>query len=58
MYACFCEIVGGFFAGVCRLEDRPPTFRDPPPPLLHSRINPGRYALVTVQVGVFGDLWI
>ena len=31
MYACICETGRGFFAGVCRLEDRPLTFRDPPP---------------------------
>jgi hypothetical protein len=33
MYACAREIGGGFFEGVCRLEDRLRTFRDPPPML-------------------------
>jgi hypothetical protein len=44
MYAYTYEIEDGFFEGVCRLEDRPPTFRDPPPPqyvnwLWESRTN-------------------
>jgi hypothetical protein len=30
MYACFRETGRGFFDGVCRVEDRPPTSRDPP----------------------------
>jgi hypothetical protein len=29
MYACISEIGHRFFEGVCRLEDRPLTFRDP-----------------------------
>jgi hypothetical protein len=33
MYACTHETGRGFFKGMCRLENRPPTFRDPPPPL-------------------------
>src|SRR5215212_530013 len=37
MYACTCK-TGGFFARVCRSEDRPLTFRDPPPPW-HSRLH-------------------
>jgi hypothetical protein len=37
MYACIPEIGGGFFEVVCRLEDRPHTFHDPPPILaLHA----------------------
>jgi len=43
MYACILEIGCGFFEGVSRLENRPLTFRDPPPPhLLWSSyvINP------------------
>ena len=32
MYACIPEIGGGFFEGVCRVEDRPLAFRNPPPP--------------------------
>jgi hypothetical protein len=28
MYACVHETGAGFFGGVCRLEDRPLTFRD------------------------------
>jgi hypothetical protein len=35
MYACTCEIGRGFFEGLCRLEVRLITFRDPPPP--HQR---------------------
>jgi hypothetical protein len=31
MYACIRETGAGFFGGVCRQENRPPTFRDPPP---------------------------
>ncbi len=31
MYACNLEIGRGFFAGVCRCENRPLTLRDPPP---------------------------
>jgi hypothetical protein len=31
MYACVLGTSGGFFEGVCRLEDRPLIFRDPPP---------------------------
>jgi hypothetical protein len=31
MYACNRETGRRFFAGVCRREDRPLTFRDPPP---------------------------
>src|SRR5215207_6086839 len=38
MYACFLETGRGFFGGVCRSEDRPLTFRDPPPPW-HSRLH-------------------
>src|SRR5215212_10223111 len=37
MYACTCK-TGGFFARVCRSEDWPPTFRNPPPPW-HSRLH-------------------
>ena len=33
MYACAHGTEGGFFEGVCRLEDQPITFRDPPPPV-------------------------
>jgi hypothetical protein len=29
MYACAHQTAGGFFAGVCGKEDRPPTFRNP-----------------------------
>src|SRR3712207_2861389 len=35
MYACIHETNGGFFAGVCRLEDRPLTVRDPLPTASH-----------------------
>jgi hypothetical protein len=38
MYACIHETEAGFFEGVCRLEDRPLTFRDPPPPRRRSRM--------------------
>src|SRR5215218_4724221 len=38
MYACFLETGRGFFGVVCRSEDRPLTFRDPPPPW-HSRLH-------------------
>jgi hypothetical protein len=38
MYACTRETGGGFFGGVCRLADRPLTFRDPLPLPWHSRI--------------------
>jgi len=31
MYACVCEIGGGFFAGVCTLSNATANFRDPPP---------------------------
>jgi hypothetical protein len=31
MYAYACKTCSGFFAGVCRSEDRLLTFRDPPP---------------------------
>jgi hypothetical protein len=31
MYACIHETERGFFQGVCGLENRPLTFRDPPP---------------------------
>ena len=34
MYACIPEIERGFFAGVYRLEERLPTFPDPPPAIL------------------------
>jgi hypothetical protein len=40
MYACTRETGGEFYAGVCRLGDRPLAFRDPPPPLRHWRIDP------------------
>ncbi len=43
MYACIHGIGSGFFAGVCRVEDRPLTFRDPPPPLV-ERTTSGVYA--------------
>jgi hypothetical protein len=43
MYACPRETAGGFSAGVCRLEDRPLTFRDPLPPRCHSRMAPCQY---------------
>ena len=36
MYACIRETAAGFFAGVCRLEDRPRTFRDPPHPVIRE----------------------
>jgi hypothetical protein len=36
MYACINETGRGFFEGFRRSEDRPPTFRDPPPPLLFA----------------------
>jgi hypothetical protein len=39
MYACVHQTGRGFFAGACRSEDLPPTFRDPPPPLCRSRIG-------------------
>jgi hypothetical protein len=32
MYACVYEIGRGFFEGVCRYMDRPPTFPDSPDP--------------------------
>jgi hypothetical protein len=44
MYACIPEIGGGFFEGVCRRENRPLAFRDPPLPL-DSRIAPGGVVL-------------
>jgi hypothetical protein len=51
MYACVPEIGGGFFEGVCWLEDRPLVSRDPPPPLCHSRIDPGRCVLAAHRSG-------
>jgi len=36
MYACTCEPGRGFFEGVCRLEERQLTFRDPPRPSIRE----------------------
>jgi hypothetical protein len=38
MYAYGPKIGGGFFEGVCRLEDQLLTFHDPPPPCCYSRM--------------------
>ena len=41
MYACIFQIGTGFFEGVCRQEDLPPTFRDPPPPCRSRMVYAG-----------------
>ncbi len=41
MYACIHEIGSGFFGAVCRLEDRPLTFRALPPPPLDQEEGSG-----------------
>src|SRR5215218_2808223 len=51
MYACIPEIGGRFFEGVYRLENRLLTFREPPPPPWHSRIDSGRHILVANRAG-------
>jgi hypothetical protein len=47
MYACFLENGRGFIEGVCKLDDRSLTFRDPP---LDSRIDSESHALATPLV--------
>jgi hypothetical protein len=58
MYACIRETWSGFFEGVCGLEDRPLTFRDPPP-RCGSRVGPGRHALGALSFRVYAEsqLW-
>jgi hypothetical protein len=46
MYACILEIGRGFFEGVCARENRPLTFRAPPPPPLAQEEGSGTYGTV------------
>jgi hypothetical protein len=41
MYAYIRQIGCGFFVRVCRLEDRPPTSRDPPHPGIREWLHAG-----------------
>jgi hypothetical protein len=58
MYACISETGRGFFAVVCGGENRPPTFRDPPPPLA-SRSESGKHTLAAPSVRVYAgsSIW-
>jgi hypothetical protein len=49
MYACIRRIGCGFFEGVCRLENRPLTFRDPPPH--HTALREWFYASTHCESG-------
>jgi hypothetical protein len=54
MYACIPENGRGFIEGVCKLDDRSLTFRDPP---LDSRIDSESHALATLLVRFSARLW-
>jgi hypothetical protein len=58
MYACISETGRGFFAEVCGGENRPPTFRDPPPLSLASRSESGKHTLAVPSVRVYAGSWI
>jgi len=51
MYACIRGTGRGFFERVRRLEDRSPTFRDPPPLPWHLQIDSGRDTLIANRTG-------
>jgi hypothetical protein len=63
MYACIHKISGGFFEGMCGLEDRPLTFRDPPPTLAFANgsmpvSSPGILAAVNKEIRCPKILWL
>jgi hypothetical protein len=59
MYAYISETGRGFFAVVCGGENRPPTFRGPPPPPYRSRSESGKHTLAAPSVRVYAgsSIW-